>query len=119
MAEQHAEADKKRKEVIESTNSAENIIHDTEKAMSEFKDQLDKTEAGKITEKIKEVREYIAKGAEEIDGEKVKLMAGEVQQASLKLFEMVYKKRAAENSGSQNQESVDAEFKDAKDSKKE
>lgn len=39
-AEQHAEEDRKKKERIEMVNSAENIIHDTESKMEEYKAQL-------------------------------------------------------------------------------
>ena len=39
-AEQYAEEDKKRKDVIEAVNQAEGIVHDTEARIEEFKDQL-------------------------------------------------------------------------------
>lgn len=44
-AEQYAEEDKKRKEVVEAINQGESIIHDTESKMEEFKDQLPAEEA--------------------------------------------------------------------------
>lgn len=44
-AEQYAEEDKKRKEVVEAINQGESIIHDTESKMDEFKDQLPADEA--------------------------------------------------------------------------
>ncbi|KAJ3403859.1 hypothetical protein CcCBS67573_g01548 [Chytriomyces confervae] len=116
QAEAHAEADKKRKEVIEESNKAESIIHDTEKAMTEFKDQLDKAEADKIRAKITEIRELLAK-SEEVEAEKIKEAYGDLQAGSLKLFEMVYKKKQNEASGSSSSETVDGDFKDA-DSKK-
>ncbi|ORY44005.1 heat shock protein 70 [Rhizoclosmatium globosum] len=112
-AEAFAEADKKRKEVIEESNKAESIIHDTEKAMTEFKDQLDKAEADKIRAKITELRELLAQ-SETVEAEKIKETYGDLQAGSLKLFEMVYKKKQGEASGSQSSsETVDAEFKDA------
>merc|ERR1712198_361184 len=43
-AEKFAEDDKKKKEMVEAVNSAENIIHDTETKMEEFKDQLPEDE---------------------------------------------------------------------------
>lgn len=39
-AEKYAEDDKKRKEMVETVNQAENAIHDIENKMEEFKDQL-------------------------------------------------------------------------------
>lgn len=39
-AEKYAEDDKKRKEMVETVNQAENAIHDIESKMEEFKEQL-------------------------------------------------------------------------------
>ncbi|KNC98148.1 hsp77-like protein [Spizellomyces punctatus DAOM BR117] len=117
QAEQFAESDKKRKDVIEASNHAESIINDTEKAMNEFKDQLDKAEADKIRSQIKDLREMLAKGPEENSPETIKEKYGELQQASLKLFEMVYKRRTAEGE-SKSGKTVDAEYKDVDDKNK-
>lgn len=114
QAEKHAEDDRKRKDVIEASNNAEQIIHDTEKAMTEFKDQLDKEEETKIRDKIKELRELLSQGSDNLDADSIKSKYADVQQSSLKLFEMVYRKKAAEASGtSGNQEgnTVDADDK--------
>ncbi|KAJ3128890.1 70-kilodalton heat shock protein [Nowakowskiella sp. JEL0407] len=115
-AEKHAESDKERKEVIEASNHAESIIADTEKAMTEFKDQLDKEEESKIREKIKELRDYLGAGTEGLKADDIKTRYAEIQQASLKLFELAYKKKAAENdsssSGSKSDETVEADYKD-------
>ena len=45
-AEKYAAEDVKRRERVEVINSAENIIHDTESKMEEFKDQLPAEEVG-------------------------------------------------------------------------
>ncbi|KAJ3204094.1 70-kilodalton heat shock protein [Dinochytrium kinnereticum] len=118
-AESHAESDKKRKEVIEATNHAESIIHDTEKAMGDFKDQLDKEEAEKMRAKISELRTMLSEGPDKLEAEQVKEKYGELQQSSLKLFEMVYKKKQSEgasgassSSSSEGGSTSDAEFKD-------
>jgi len=88
-AEKHAEEDKKRKDVIEASNHAEQIINDTEKHMGDFKEQLDKAEEEKIREQIKELREYLAQGTEsdKLDGQEIKTKTGDLQQASLKVGE--------------------------------
>ena len=44
QAEQFAEEDKKKKEIVETANQAESVIHDTESKMEEYKDQLPKEE---------------------------------------------------------------------------
>merc|ERR1712198_528460 len=56
-AEQYAEEDKKRKEMVEAVNAAENIIHDTESKMDGFKDQLPSEECDKLREHIAKVKE--------------------------------------------------------------
>ncbi|KAF9976617.1 Stress-70 protein, mitochondrial [Actinomortierella ambigua] len=95
----YAEADRKKKEQIEATNHAESVITDTERNMDEFKDQLDSAEATKIKEKISELRQILQKG-DDIGAEDIKRETSELQQASLKLFEMVYKKSAGSHGGS-------------------
>merc|ERR1712136_370262 len=59
-AEAHAEADKVKKDIVEIVNRAENVVHDTETKMEEFKDQLPKEETEQIKEEIVKVREMIA-----------------------------------------------------------
>ncbi|KAJ3155360.1 70-kilodalton heat shock protein [Geranomyces michiganensis] len=112
QAEQFAETDKKRKEVIEESNRAESIINDTEKAMVDFKDQLDKAEVDKIKAMIVELREMLAKGTEENTPETIKEKYHELQQSSLKLFDLVYKSRSAQEASSSESKGSDAEYKD-------
>lgn len=47
-AEQYAQQDKVKKERVEAFNQAENIIHETESKMNEFKDQLPQAEVSAI-----------------------------------------------------------------------
>ncbi|KAF9937329.1 Stress-70 protein, mitochondrial [Mortierella alpina] len=99
-SEKFAEADRKKRDQIEATNHAESIILETEKNMEEFKGQLDATESDKIRGQIAKLREVLQKG-ESVGAEDIKKEASELQQGSLKLFEMVYKKNAGDsNSGS-------------------
>ncbi|ELU09753.1 hypothetical protein CAPTEDRAFT_225689 [Capitella teleta] len=98
-AEAHAEEDRKKKETIEMVNSAENIIHDTETKMEEYKDQLPAEECTKLKENITKVRDLLANKENE-DAEAIRIATSDLQQASLKLFEMAYKKMASEREGS-------------------
>jgi molecular chaperone DnaK len=116
-AERFAESDKKRKEVIEATNHAQSIISETEKAMTDFKDQLEQTEAEELKTKIADLRELLAKDVDSLSAETIKEKYGEIQQSSLKLFQKVYEKKASEKTETKKDEPIDAEFKDA--SKKE
>ncbi|CAO1403129.1 unnamed protein product [Diamesa hyperborea] len=117
-AEQYAQADKTKKERIEAVNAAESIVHDTETKMEEFKDQLPKEDCDKMREEITKVRELLA-DKENADPEAVRKETGSLQQSSLKLFEMAYKKMAADresNSGSQSTSSSDSTTNDKTDS---
>ncbi|XP_076336513.1 heat shock protein 70 cognate 5 [Tachypleus tridentatus] len=98
-AEIYAEQDKKEKEVVEVVNQAEGIIHDTESKMEEFKDQLPADECEKLKEKIAQVRNLLSNKDNET-AEKIKESTQDLQQSSLKLFEVAYKKMASEREGS-------------------
>merc|ERR1712111_67458 len=98
-AESHAEADKVLKERVEAINQAEGILHDTESKMDEFKDQLPSEDIAKMKEKIQEVRDKL-QDKENMDPEDIKKAVSDLQQSSLKLFEMAYKKMAADKDSS-------------------
>uniref|UniRef100_A0A646QEH9 Stress-70 protein, mitochondrial n=1 Tax=Hemiscolopendra marginata TaxID=943146 RepID=A0A646QEH9_9MYRI len=106
-AEKYSEEDRKKKESVEAVNQAEGIIHDTENKMEEFKDQLPSDESQKLREHIVRVKELLAQKDTET-AETIKRVTNELQQASLKLFEMAYKKMAAER----DTESKTSETKD-------
>merc|ERR1711915_302798 len=107
-AEQYAEEDRKRKEVVEAVNQGESIIHDTESKMEEFKDQLPAEESEKLKERLTKVKEMLA-NKDNTDPEEIKKQVGELQQASLKLFEMAYKKMASEREGGSSEEKTKKE----------
>jgi len=94
-AEKHAAADKEQKERIEAVNQAETMLHDTEAKIEEFKDQLPAEDIEKIKTQIGEVRQKLA-DKDNMTGEEIKKSVSDLQQSSLKLFEMAYKKMASE-----------------------
>lgn len=116
-AEQFASEDKVRKERIEAINSAESIVHDTETKMEEFKEQLPKEECDKLREEITKVREMLA-NKDTADPEEVRKVVSTLQQSSLKLFEMAYKKMASERESSSGSSSSDAKSDDSTESEK-
>merc|ERR1712157_75753 len=113
-AESHAEADKEKKDRIEAVNQAEGILHDTESKMEEFKDQLNAEDASKMKDQIKEVRDKLA-NKDSMDPEEIKKTVNELQQQSLKLFEMAYKKMASERSGGESSSSGEQKSEDKKE----
>ncbi|KPM10172.1 Retinal guanylyl cyclase 2 [Sarcoptes scabiei] len=121
-AEKFAEEDRKKRELVETVNQAEGIIHDTESKMEEFKDQLPSEEYEKLKEKIAKTREILANKDNETP-EKIKETCNDLQQSSLKLFEMAYKKMAAEresaSSSSSSSASSDQQSSHEEETKKE
>ncbi|KAH9926100.1 heat shock protein [Fomitopsis serialis] len=98
-AEEYAEADKARKTIIEEANKAESICSDTEKAMNEFKEQLDAAEKEKVEKLVAELREVAVKGQAgdtTVSADGIREKINETQQASLGLFQKVYEKRNQE-----------------------
>ena len=97
-AEAHADSDKSKKEKIEAINQAESIIHDTESKIEEYKDQLPSEDVTKIKEKIEEVRQKLS-NKDELESSEIKSTVNDLQQSSLKLFEVAYKKMSSERGG--------------------
>ncbi|KAF9012559.1 heat shock protein 70 family [Cyathus striatus] len=114
-SEQYAETDKARRALIEEANKADSVCTDTEKAMTEFKDQLDATEKEKVTKLVAELRELASKGQSgdgSVDADAIREKINETQQASLGLFQKVYEKRAAEGQTSEQPSETNGEKKD-------
>ncbi|KAK4970480.1 Hsp70 ATPase ssc1 [Elasticomyces elasticus] len=96
-SEKYAESDKERKAAIEAANRADSVLNDTEKALKEFEDRLDKTEAEKIKEKIASLREFVAKnqsGEGTATAAELKEKTDELQTASLTLFDKMHRAKA-------------------------
>ncbi|KAI7872700.1 hsp7-like protein [Spinellus fusiger] len=105
QAEANAESDRARRETIEMANRADSVMAETEKSMEDFKEQLDKAEAEKLKEKIVALRVEALKaqaGDESLKPEDLKAKIDDLQTSSLKLFELVYKNRAAQNDANNN-----------------
>jgi molecular chaperone DnaK len=93
-AEKYGAQDKERKAAIEAANRADSVLNDTEKALKEFEDRLDKAEAEQIREKINTLREFVAKnqsGELAATAEELKQKTDELQTASLTLFDKMHK----------------------------
>jgi molecular chaperone DnaK len=60
-AEQYAEADKAKKDLIEAKNKANSIVFEMEKQLKEYGDNLEKADKEKIEEDLKKLKELAAK----------------------------------------------------------
>jgi molecular chaperone DnaK len=112
-SEKYAEQDRERRAVIEAANKADSVVIDTEKALNEFADRLDKTEADQIREKIASLREFVAKaqsGEITATAAELKEKTDDLQVASLNLFDKMHKARA--ESSSEPSQSAEGDKKD-------
>ena len=92
-AELHADEDKKRKELVETRNSADALVHATEKSLKDLGDKVDaetKANVEKEMENVKKVKDGD-------DLEAIKAAVEALTQASHKLAELMYAQAAKEN----------------------
>ena len=86
-AEENADADKERRELIEAKNQAESLIHSTEKSMEEHGDKVDPTTIEAIELAIAALNDEL----ENDDAGKIKSGIQNVTEAAMKLGEAIYK----------------------------
>jgi molecular chaperone DnaK len=122
-AEENAESDKARRELVEAKNQAESLIDSTEKSMDEHADKVDPTT-------IEAIELAVAALKDELEGEdaaKIKSGIQNVTEAAMKLGEAIYKSSqdeadgepaAADRPGADDDEILDADFEDLDDNKR-
>ena len=123
-AEENAEADKKRRELVEARNQAESLIHSTEKSMEEHGDKVDPTTIEAIELAIAALKDDL----ETDKADKIKSGIQNVTEAAMKLGEAIYKaSQDADDDepvssqgprGNDDDDIVDADFEDLGDNKR-
>jgi len=114
-AEANAEADAKRRQLIESKNEIDSLIYSTEKSLTDNGDKIDaevKTEIEKAISEAKEVK----------DGDDLELINTKkdaLNQASLKIGQAIYSQQQSNSGGEEKKEedddkTVDADFTEKK-----
>ena len=88
-AEENAEADKDRREMVDARNQAESLIHSTEKSMEEHKAKVDPTTVEAIELAIAALNDDLEK--DDVTAEKLKSGIQNVTEAAMKLGEAIYK----------------------------
>ncbi|MEY8881492.1 molecular chaperone DnaK [Donghicola sp. XS_ASV15] len=86
-AEENAEADKQRRELVDAKNQAESLIHSTEKAVEEHGDKVDPSTVEAIELAIAALKDELEKE----DAGKIKSGIQNVTEASMRLGEAIYK----------------------------
>ncbi len=121
-AEENAEADKERRELVDAKNQAESLIHSTEKSMEEHADKVDPTTIEAIELAIAALKDEL----ETENADKIKSGIQNVTEAAMKLGEAIYKSQAeggeeepaAADAAPGDDDIVDAEFEDLDDDKR-
>ncbi len=126
-AEDNAEADKERRELVEARNQAESLIHSTEKSVEEHGDKVDPTTVEAIELAIAALKDDLEK--DDAKAEKIKAGVQNVTEAAMKLGEAIYKAEQAKADGGSDDDDdegprgvdddiVDADFEDLDDDKR-
>jgi molecular chaperone DnaK len=125
-AEQNAEADKERREMVEARNQAESLIHSTEKSVEEHGDKVDPTTVEAIELAIAALKDDLED--EKTTADKIKSGIQNVTEAAMKLGEAIYKAQAEDGDsepaaadrarGDDDDSIVDADFEDLDDNKR-
>ena len=125
-AEENAESDKERRELIEAKNQAESLIHSTEKSMEDHSDKVDPTTIEAIELAISALKDDL----ETENAGKIKSGIQNVTDAAMKLGEAIYKANqeneedaapfdASDNAAANADDDIlDADFEDLGDEKK-
>jgi molecular chaperone DnaK len=88
-AEQHAEEDRRHKELIEARNLADNLVYQAEKSLRELGEQADATARAEVERKIEDVK----KALESDDKHRLTSASEALQQAMMKLGQAAYQQQ--------------------------
>ena len=129
-AEMHADEDRKKRELVEARNQADQLIYSTEKSIKDLGDKVDKATKTKVEDAVGELRKVM----DGDDTDKIRRASEELTNASHKLAEAMYQQASqaeGQKAGAQQQadgsgaraakpedDVVDADFEEVKDNKK-
>ncbi|MCE5167751.1 molecular chaperone DnaK [Paenibacillus profundus] len=121
-AELHAEEDKKRKEMVEVKNTADQLVYTTEKTLKDLGDKVEQAEI----DKANEAKEKVKTALESNDVDQIKAATEElteiVQQLSVKLYEQAAQAQQAEqgaqDGAAKKDNVVDADYEVVDEDKK-
>jgi len=126
-AEAHAEEDRKFKEVVESRNKADQLIHTTEKSLSELGDKVAGEDRAKIESALSDLKSALGSDDKDIIEKKTQALA----EASASMAQQAYAQASAAegaaaggagggeqaNANAGKDDVLDAEFEEVKDKK--
>jgi molecular chaperone DnaK len=118
-AEANADADKKRRELVEARNQAEAMIHGAEQSLSEHGDKVGDAEKSAIESAVAELKSAV----EAEDVEDIKAKSEALATASMKMGQAIYESQQAEaanadaaaDASADDDDVVDADFEEIDD----
>ena len=125
-AEENAEEDKKKRELIDTRNQAEGLTHQTEKNIKEYGEKIAEDDKKKIESDLEELKKL--KDSEDLEA--IKSKTEQLVQSSLKLGEAIYKQNPQSetpqpdpsgtepSSDKKDEKVVDADFEEVDEDKK-
>ncbi|MHB2166596.1 molecular chaperone DnaK [Alsobacter sp. R-9] len=118
-AEAHAAEDKKRRELVETRNQAESLIHQTEKSLAELGDKAGASDKSAVEGAVTALRAAI--GTEDVEA--IKARTNELMQLSMKIGQAMYEANAGggddqDPAGGAKDDVIDADFREVGDDDK-
>jgi len=120
-AEANADADKKRKELVEAKNQGESLLHSTKKSLAEHSDKVDPSTVEAIELAMGALEETLKSD----DAGKIKGGIQNLTEAAMKLGEAIYKAQAEASDGGDesgprdvDDDIIDADFEDMGNNKR-
>ena len=123
-AEVHAEQDKKKKELVESKNQADTLIHSTEKNLKEYGSKISTEEKTTIENSIKSLKEAMNGDDTAAIKEKMQSLAQSAMKVGEAMYKEQQKQQQTENDNTKSNKDpnektaddvVDADFEEVKD----
>ena len=123
-AEEHAEEDKKRKELVDARNNADGLVHASEKSLKDLGDKVDDETKSNVETEIKNVKKVV----DGDDTDAINAAIEELTKASHKLAEIMYAQASQDGpegaaapgaeEAPQDDDVVDADFEEVKEDDK-
>jgi molecular chaperone DnaK len=115
-AEENAEADKEKKDLVEARNNADSLVYSTEKSIKDNESKIDDNLKKDVEDEIQKVKDLLAK--EDSSTTELKEATEQLTQKSMKIGEVIYKDQQANatngESGQENASSADSKATDEK-----
>ncbi len=109
-AERNAEADRRRREQIDTKNNADSVAYQAEKQLKDLGDKVPAADKTRLEEMIQDLRTAI----EQENYDRMKSLTNDIQQALMQIGSAVYSQQTGGSTSSGGEDVIDADFIDQK-----